>query len=175
MQKNPFWFPLKVKNNKEVNVLNKLLKNGYKAYLPLERYSIQKGERVFWKLRPVFKGKLFINCSFLDLDKICSENADVKFYGKAGNQEFLQEGEINFLKKALASTQNLVLTSKDLDTTVFLNIQNEEYGDITIFSCEYKEEDFYVWKIPVININLLIESDNNFMKYLVLDFQESIA
>ena len=92
-----YWFPIKVGNRKEFLIFSKLLKKGYKVYLPLIRYTIKKNERSIWKIKPIFKGIIFIYCKSEDLNQLKLIESGIKLFCNRKNPEYVKD--LEFLMK----------------------------------------------------------------------------
>ena len=175
MATDNYWFPVKVKNNTEYDVFRKLLSSGFKVYMPLTRYVVQKNEKDTWKLKPIFKGKMFVLCKFEDLLHLQSIDNNIKYFFKDRKPEYIDDKNIVFIKKALSSGNEVEIVNKEMKGAPFIDIDSPEFGALYMKKSVYREKDVISWAVPVIKNTLIIEPDSIFLKYLIYENQDNLV
>ncbi len=170
------WVPVKVKNKTEYLVFKYLLDKGYKVYMPLLRYNIMVGEKESWRLKPIFKNKLFIYISEDEFIKLnINDDLGVSFYLKSLKPECISNKHMLFLKKVLSENESVIIVNRLKFLEPYLNIELPDFGEISLSRSEYKEREVIVWKVPVINSYVLLKPNSVFLKYLEYEYQDRLV
>ena len=170
-----YWYPVKVKLNSEFDIFGKLLKEGYKTYMPMVRYIAKKNEKEMWKTKPIFRGKLFVYCEPDDILKLHSVDPGIKLYLKGKCPEIFSDKHISFLKKAFSMNEDAEVVNKIIQGNEYVSVVTEDFGEINFFQSEYREKECITWIIPVIKNTLIIDPDCTFIKYLIFESEEALA
>lgn len=153
---NKCWFPFYTKPKHEKRAYEKLIAEGYEAYLPLTKSIRKWSDRKKTIQEPLIKSYVFAKVYKKDLYKILSLYGISRYISFNGKPAIIRNSEIESLKKLIDSETKIEVTDGLVDIGEKVKIKSGPMAGLEGEIIEHKGKNKLVLKLESIGKSLLV-------------------
>lgn len=114
-KETPQWFAIYTKSRNEKKVNERLLAQGFEAYLPIQKKLRQWSDRKKWVQEPLLTSYVFVKVSPLEIYKVLRLPGVVQFVSFEGKPAPIPQEQIDVLKMFLGQQLDVEVLSEELE------------------------------------------------------------
>jgi transcription antitermination factor NusG len=161
--KDPHWLAAYTKSRNEKKVYDRIIDEGYEAYLPLQRRLKQWSDRKKWVEEPLLRSYVFVRITQKDYYKVLSINGLIRFVSFEGKPVPIPAKQIDVLKMLLGQQLEIETVEVNIEPGDVVDIQ---IGSMTGFSGElvrHQGKSKVVIQIDHVSHKLLVTLPANYV------------
>lgn len=160
------WFVFYCKSRHEKKVADRLRKDGFSVFLPLQTVMQQWSDRKKKVEEPLFKGYIFVLCEEINLFRVCNINgivAPLKMGGKFG---FLRENEKTGIERLLTTGVYAEAVISDLQQGDLAEITEGPMRGLKGTCISESGQDYFLLEIDSLKLSLRVRIASAALKKL---------
>ena len=109
------WYAVYTKSRNEKKAFDRLIKDGFDAFLPLLARIKEWSDRKKKVEEPLFRSYMFVRVSNIEYYKILQDPAIVKYVSFEGKPAIVRDEQINIIKKFLLTDYEIETTNETIE------------------------------------------------------------
>lgn len=106
------WHAVYTMSRQEKVIYNDLIRDGFEAYLPLQRTRRKWSDRYKWIEEPLFRSYVFVKVSQAEYYNVLKHRSILKYVSFGGKASVIPERHIEAVRRALGENIDFEITSK---------------------------------------------------------------